>query len=425
MLRGDKGLRNRTAVLPTLATNRTAPDSSGHREPATPTRADPEKDGRAKASSPSNGSGPSRSRPSGKPATVAFPEHGKPTIASSNKPAPMAAPLDDPDDTPGSRRWLKSSMIVTALAAAAAAGWLYRSAAEGYGGSAILPRVVDGQDVTQLLQALQREHDNAENLSAELRSQAATMINKSAAQSQELSEVREALQRERDKADKLARELGRTVREPRFQSGTQADDATLNQPPTDERPARRPSAQRTETSATAYQEILALERARTQDLERQLAARQVIAPEHDRDVTLSPSDTAAPTTMQSTDSPAPPLVTDDKPTVPAATMPAPIPERPAVEELPGNSDAPRLMARAGLLLSQGNVGAARIVLDRVAESGSASALFALAETYDPIMLAAWGTVGTQGDAAKARQLYAKALAGGVGEAGDRLNALRD
>ncbi len=315
-------------------------------------------------------------------------------------------------------------MIVTALAAAAAAGWLYRSAAEGYGGSAIPPRVVDGQDVAQLLQALQREHDNAENLSAELRSQAATMINKSAAQSQELSEVRQALQRERDKADKLARELGRTGREPRFQSGTQADDATLNQPPTDERPARRPSEQRAETSAAAYQEILALERARTQDLERQLAARQVIAPEHDRDVTLSLSDTAA-TTMHSTDSRATPLVTNDKPTVPAATMPAPILDRPAVEEFPGNSEAPRLMARAGLLLSQGNVGAARIVLDRVAESGSASALFALAETYDPIMLAAWGTVGTQGDAAKARQLYAKALAGGVGEAGDRLKALRD
>jgi hypothetical protein len=82
------------------------------------------------------------------------------------------------------------------------------------------------------------------------------MMNQSVAQSQELSEVREALQRERDKADKLARALGRTGREPSFQPGIQADDATLNQPPTDERPARRPSAQRGETSAAAYQEIL-------------------------------------------------------------------------------------------------------------------------------------------------------------------------
>jgi hypothetical protein len=56
--------------------------------------------------------------------------------------------------------------------------------------------------------------------------------------------------------------------------------------------------------------------------------------------------------------------------------------------------------------------------------GSAPALFALAETYDPTTLAAWGTFGTQGDVARAQELYAKALAGGVLEAKDRLNALR-
>jgi TPR repeat protein len=83
------------------------------------------------------------------------------------------------------------------------------------------------------------------------------------------------------------------------------------------------------------------------------------------------------------------------------------------------------MARASLLLSQGNVGTARIVLERAAETGSAPALFALAETYDPATLAAWGTFGTQGDVAKARELYAKAFASGVQEAGDRLNALRE
>ena len=42
----------------------------------------------------------------------------------------------------------------------------------------------------------------------------------------------------------------------------------------------------------------------------------------------------------------------------------------------------------------------------------------LAETYDPITLTACGTFGTQGDAAKAQELYAKAFAGGVQEAGD-------
>ena len=63
------------------------------------------------------------------------------------------------------------------------------------------------------------------------------------------------------------------------------------------------------------------------------------------------------------------------------------------------------------------------MLERAAETGSAPALFALAETYDPVVLSAWETVGTQGDVAKARELYAKALAGGIHEAKDRLNAL--
>ena len=37
------------------------------------------------------------------------------------------------------------------------------------------------------------------------------------------------------------------------------------------------------------------------------------------------------------------------------------------------------MARASALLAQGNIGAARIVLERAAETGSAEASFALAE----------------------------------------------
>ena len=56
-----------------------------------------------------------------------------------------------------------------------------------------------------------------------------------------------------------------------------------------------------------------------------------------------------------------------------------------------NVDLARLISRASLLLSQGNIGTARIVLERAAETGSAPALFALAETYDQITLTAWGT----------------------------------
>ena len=47
-----------------------------------------------------------------------------------------------------------------------------------------------------------------------------------------------------------------------------------------------------------------------------------------------------------------------------------------------------------------------------------------AETYDPNMLAAWGTRGAVADVAKARALYAKALNQGVGKAMMRLEGLK-
>jgi hypothetical protein len=92
----------------------------------------------------------------------------------------------------------------------------------------------------------------------------------------------------------------------------------------------------------------------------------------------------------------------------------------------GNENAAelvRLIARATGLLRQGDIGAARVVLERAAELGSAPASFALAETYDPSLLAKWGASGTRGDTSKARELYARAAAGGVKEARERFDAL--
>ena len=63
------------------------------------------------------------------------------------------------------------------------------------------------------------------------------------------------------------------------------------------------------------------------------------------------------------------------------------------------------------------------MLERAAETGSARATFALAETYDPNVLATWRTRGTQGDATKARDLYARAYEGGIKAAKDRSDAL--
>ncbi|MGZ5874314.1 MAG: hypothetical protein ACXWKP_19625 [Bradyrhizobium sp.] len=103
---------------------------------------------------------------------------------------------------------------------------------------------------------------------------------------------------------------------------------------------------------------------------------------------------------------------------------APATEQPAATEAQDNPEPTRLIARASALLGQGNIGAARIVLERAAQSGSAQASFMLAETYDPVILSAWGTYGTRGEATKAREFYAKANAGGIQEAKDRLDALR-
>jgi hypothetical protein len=89
----------------------------------------------------------------------------------------------------------------------------------------------------------------------------------------------------------------------------------------------------------------------------------------------------------------------------------------------GDAEVAKLMARARALLGQGNIAAARIVLESAAETGSAQASFTLAETYDPIILAAWGTHGTRGDATKARELYTQAHAGGIQEAKTRVDAL--
>ncbi|MBB4398473.1 hypothetical protein [Bradyrhizobium sp. ERR14] len=89
-----------------------------------------------------------------------------------------------------------------------------------------------------------------------------------------------------------------------------------------------------------------------------------------------------------------------------------------------NEAEARLLPRARALLDQGNIGAARIVLELAAEKDIAQASFMLAETYDPAVLSAWGTYGTRGEAAKAREFYAKAHRGGIREAKERLDALR-
>ena len=73
----------------------------------------------------------------------------------------------------------------------------------------------------------------------------------------------------------------------------------------------------------------------------------------------------------------------------------------------------------GELLRQGDIAGARLYLEHL----SAAVDFRLAETYDPERLAAWLAVGIPADPKKARELYERALAGGLIEAQERLARL--
>lgn len=80
------------------------------------------------------------------------------------------------------------------------------------------------------------------------------------------------------------------------------------------------------------------------------------------------------------------------------------------------------LAEASRATALGDIPGARAILQPLAATGDARALFALAETYDPAALAAWGT-RTTGEVVEARRLYARALAAGLERARMRLEAL--
>jgi hypothetical protein len=83
-----------------------------------------------------------------------------------------------------------------------------------------------------------------------------------------------------------------------------------------------------------------------------------------------------------------------------------------------------LLAQASRRVESGDVTGAREMLAAAEESNHGPVSFALAETFDPNMLAAWGSRGAAADVAKARALYRKALSLGVANAQNRLDALR-
>ena len=270
-----------------------------------------------------------------------------------------------------------------------------------------IQQAADAAEV-ELRQSLQQERDQVARLTRELalaqreieaytaRSSKASIEAVQMKQAVE-SATAETLQQERGKAEAIAEELESARR-------------TIHARIASKRAANSQAArvkQAAEAAAVEFKSSLEQDRAPSGTLETQLAAQKDSSPASD-------ATDAANTTADISSSPA----TQEQGNQGAAS------ERPAATVTQGSPEAARLLARASALLGEGNISAARIVLERAAQIGSIQATFALAETYDPLILLTWRTYGTLGDSTKARDLYVKAHAAGIQEARDRANALR-
>ena len=89
---------------------------------------------------------------------------------------------------------------------------------------------------------------------------------------------------------------------------------------------------------------------------------------------------------------------------------------------PAEAAAYTALARAKI--QHGDIAAARRLLERASDSDDADALLALAETYDPQMLAQWGVIGVKADLEFAKTLYDRAATRGAERAKERLLAIK-
>jgi hypothetical protein len=92
---------------------------------------------------------------------------------------------------------------------------------------------------------------------------------------------------------------------------------------------------------------------------------------------------------------------------PPPTQPAPQPDnRPTLRLDSGELEM--LVKRGNEFIASGDLAAARLLLRRAAEAGSAEAALALGATFDPVVMQRLGAIGTTPDIAQARQWYQRA-----------------
>ena len=320
----------------------------------------------------------------------------------------------------------------------------------------------------ELQKSLQQEHDRAGRLAQDLaaarrdvetQAALATKASDEAARARQAAQsgagdLQKSLQQERERADQLERDLAAARRDVEtrtalvlkasaiaaqakqaaesgageFQKSLQQEHDRAGRLEQDLAAARRDAESKTALAAKAGDEVARVKQAaerivgelqRSLQQERDQRARlekNLASAEHAKDAPATPeADTAAHTVQDVPDTRAKPgpdqmVVADARAELQLGAADA--------------AEAAGLLVRARALLGQGNIGAARTVLERAVERGSAQASFELAETYDPLILPRWGTYGTRADVTKARDLYAKAEAGGIKEAKERSDALQ-
>ena len=108
-----------------------------------------------------------------------------------------------------------------------------------------------------------------------------------------------------------------------------------------------------------------------------------------------------------------------------AAPPATLPQAPAAEPQTAAlhldpAEIAILLKRGQDALNNGDLVAARLLLQRAAAAGSADGALALAQTFDSIVIGRLGAVGVAADAAKAREWYQKAARLGSGLAAQQI-----
>jgi hypothetical protein len=107
---------------------------------------------------------------------------------------------------------------------------------------------------------------------------------------------------------------------------------------------------------------------------------------------------------------------------PSPAQPAPRPDnRPALRL--DSAELEMLVKRGNEFIADGDLAAARLLLRRGAEAGSAEAALALGATFDPVVMQRLGAIGTTPDITQARQWYQRAAELGSNAALQRLAGL--